>query len=90
MLFRTIAFANSGVGCATRTVGAPYFSSLKATQHQAGAEGPAETEGSPLEALPLENDHDDTGRFRFGDGVRIDVECLPTRRQALPTASKTS
>jgi len=42
-----------------KAVGAPYFASLKGHPNiKPGAEGPSETEGSPLEALPLDNDHD--------------------------------
>ena len=46
--------ANSWPGVAVaRTVGAPYFASLKATQHQAGSGGRVETEGFRLEAPSL-------------------------------------
>jgi hypothetical protein len=47
----------AGVAVA-RTVGAPYFGSLKAAQHQAGSGGPVETEGFRLGARPSDNDHD--------------------------------
>jgi hypothetical protein len=47
--------ANSWAGVAVaQTVGAPYFASPRGRPNiKPGAEEPAETEGFPLEALPL-------------------------------------
>ena len=55
-----IAPANPWVGGAVaRAVGAPYMASLKGHPNlKPGAEGPSETETSPDDAVPVDNDHD--------------------------------
>jgi hypothetical protein len=55
-----IASDNTWVGAAVaKAVGAPYFARLKGHPNiKPGAEGPRETEASPLEALPVDNHHD--------------------------------